>query len=76
MFSNQAADKPSNLTRKGFEITHSLLKVYESGLCITKNNAGDIFIGGLSEEGEKQEEGLEIFANGDIYIGRYESDSP
>ena len=76
LFSNHAADKPSSLARKGFEITHSLLKVYESGLCVTKNNAGDIFIGGLSEEGEKQEEGLEVFANGDIYIGRYESDSP
>jgi hypothetical protein len=45
--------------------------VYEAGLCITKNNFGDIFIGDLSEDGEKHEEGLEIFANGDIYIGRY-----
>lgn len=49
LFSNHTVDKPSNLTRKGFEITHSLLKVFESGLCVTKNNAGDIFIGGLSE---------------------------
>ena len=53
-----------------------MIKVYESGLCVSKNNIGDIYIGNHNEQGEKYQEGLQVFANGDLYIGRYESDSP
>jgi hypothetical protein len=40
------------------EISHSSIKIFEQGSCISKNNAGDIFIGVFGEDGEKQDEGL------------------
>jgi len=34
------------------------MKIFDKGVCISKNNQGDIFIGALGEDGEKQDEGL------------------
>ena len=63
-------------TKKGFEITHSALRVFDGEKLVVKNGEGDIFVGTATDDGEKQGEGLELFINGDMYIGRYESNSP
>ena len=63
-------------TKKGFEITHSSLKVFDGEKLAMRTNGNDIFVGNATDDGEKQGEGLELFANGDMYIGKYESGSP
>lgn len=63
-------------TKKGFEISYSAIRVFANGMTVMKNSSKDIFVGKANENGEKDGDGLEVFANGDIYIGRYEAGSP